>query len=136
MSAVDDAIKRSPILYMMFTTAPPHPTPAHPLRRSSPAWRGVCYNGVHHICPLPLTFAMPDIPSHLPDYYGALEVKPVASDAVIRWAYRRAGIKLSRSSALGHPDAKERMELVNTAYQVLIDPERRAEYDAQLRGVR
>lgn len=78
---------------------------------------------------------MPDIPSHLPDYYGALEVKPVASDAVIRWAYRRAGIKLSRSSALGHPDAKERMELVNTAYQVLIDPERRAEYDAQLRGV-
>lgn len=136
MSAVDDAIKRSPILYMMFTTAPPIPTPAHPLRLSSPAWRGVCYNVVHHICPLPLTFAMPDIPSHLPDYYGALEVKPVASDAVIRWAYRRAGIKLSRSSALGHPDAKERMELVNTAYQVLIDPERRAEYDAQLRGVR
>lgn len=136
MSAVDDAIKLSPILYMMFTTVHPLPPPAHPLRRSSPAWRGVCYNVVHHICPLPLTFAMPDIPSHLPDYYGALEVKPVASDAVIRWAYRRAGIKLSRSSALGHPDAKERMELVNTAYQVLIDPERRAEYDAQLRGVR
>ena len=90
---------------------PPSPTPAHPLRRSSPAWRGVCYNVVHHICPLPLTFAVPDIPSHLPDYYGALEVKPVASDAVIRWAYRRAGIKLSRSSALGHPDAKERMEV-------------------------
>lgn len=79
---------------------------------------------------------MPDIPLHLPDHYGALAVKPIASEAVIRWAHRRAAIRLSRSSALGHADAQERMERVNAAAQVLLDPERRAEYDAQLRGVR
>ena len=90
---------------------------------------------MHHIfATAPGTCAMPEIPSHLPDHYGELAVKPIASDAVIRWAHRRAAIRLSRSSALGHPDAQERMERVNAAAHVLLDPARRAEYDAQLRG--
>ena len=68
----------------------------------------------------------------IPDPYGALEVKRNASEAVIRWAYRRVAVKLSRSQALGHPDAAERMRLANEAAAVLLDPARRAECDRQL----
>lgn len=66
------------------------------------------------------------------DYYDALGVKPDASDAEIKRAYR----KLARKY---HPDvskesgAEEKIKAVNEAYEALKDPERRREYD-QLRA--
>ena len=66
------------------------------------------------------------------DYYDALGVKPDASEADIKSAYR----KLARKY---HPDvsketgAEERFKAVNEAYEVLRDKDKRASYD-QLRA--
>lgn len=66
------------------------------------------------------------------DYYDTLGVKPDASDAEIKAAYR----KLARKY---HPDvskeggAEEKFKAINEAHEALRDPERRRAYD-QLRA--
>ena len=63
------------------------------------------------------------------DCYGILQVHPKAEKEVIDAAYRRLASKY-------HPDvsqvsdASERMKQINTAYEVLSDPIKRAAYDA------
>jgi len=63
------------------------------------------------------------------DCYGILQVHPKAEKEVIEAAYRRLASKY-------HPDvshvsdALERMKQINTAYEVLSDPIKRAAYDA------
>lgn len=63
------------------------------------------------------------------DYYVILQVHPKAEKEVIDAAYRRLASKyhpdVSRVS-----DASERMKQINTAYEVLSDPVKRAAYDA------
>ncbi len=62
------------------------------------------------------------------DYYTILQVDPRADPEVIQAAYRRLAAKY-------HPDvdpssgATERMKLLNAAYEVLSDPEKRMEHD-------
>jgi len=64
------------------------------------------------------------------DYYDVLEVDRGASDEDLKKAYRRLALKC-------HPDknpddrdgAEESFKEVSEAYQVLADPERRAQYD-------
>jgi hypothetical protein len=70
------------------------------------------------------------------DYYKILGVKPTASQAEIKSAYR----KLARQS---HPDINRESEraardfsVLSRAYHVLIDPQERAYYDEQLRAER
>ncbi len=64
----------------------------------------------------------------LPDYYAVIQVDPRAERDVIDAAYRRLAAKY-------HPDvdpspgATERMKLINVAYDVLSDPEKRRAYD-------
>jgi curved DNA-binding protein len=66
------------------------------------------------------------------DYYDTLGVKPEASDAEIKAAYRRLARKY-------HPDvskesgAEEKFKAANEAYEALKEPERRRAYD-QLRA--
>jgi murein DD-endopeptidase MepM/ murein hydrolase activator NlpD len=68
------------------------------------------------------------------NYYRILQVDPSAEPEVIDGAYRRLAKKY-------HPDTREtneissdRMQLINEAYEVLIDPGRRAQYDRQLQS--
>lgn len=68
----------------------------------------------------------------LPDYYATLQIDPTAGQDMIDAAYRRLAARF-------HPDvapsrgAAERMRIINEAYHVLSNPERRRAYDL-LRG--
>jgi hypothetical protein len=64
------------------------------------------------------------------NYYRILHVQPDAHEAVIRMAYRTLMQKLRAHPDLGGDGAMA--SLINEAYAVLSDPEKRAAYDAQL----
>ena len=65
------------------------------------------------------------------DYYTVWEVMPLASDEVIKSAYKVLGKKY-------HPDnqkysvefCQKKMVEINVAYEVLSHPQKRKEYDA------
>jgi len=62
----------------------------------------------------------------VPNFYRILGVKPTATPAEIKRAFRRA-------AKAAHPDAggtAERMRLVKHAYDVLSDAKSRRQYDA------
>lgn len=70
------------------------------------------------------------------DYYDTLGVKPDASEAEIKAAFRKLARKF-------HPDvskeagAEDKFKAVNEAYEALKDPEKRRQYDAlRARGYR
>ncbi len=68
------------------------------------------------------------------DHYAVLQVHPSAHPDVIQAAYRRLAL-------IYHPDknpsaeAARMMARINVAYEVLSDPERRAEYDRERRAL-
>ncbi|MGH2465386.1 MAG: DnaJ domain-containing protein [Candidatus Limnocylindrales bacterium] len=66
-----------------------------------------------------------------PDLYKVLQVDSEADPEVIQAAYRRLAQKFHPDLATG-VGAAERMVLINSAWEVLGDPVRRAEYDRQL----
>lgn len=70
----------------------------------------------------------------MPDYYAILQVSPTAEPEVIEAAYRRLARKyhpdVNRS-----PEARLIMTDLNEAYEVLSDPLKRKEYDAQRESI-
>lgn len=64
----------------------------------------------------------------LPDLYGIIGVERDAAPEEIKARYRRLAKEIhpDRSS---EKDAKERMAEINTAYEILSDPDQRTEYD-------
>ena len=62
------------------------------------------------------------------DLYEILQVHPSAHPEIIQAAYRRLAL-LYHPDTNPAPDAGEMMARVNRAYEVLSDPEKRAEYD-------
>ena len=70
----------------------------------------------------------------IPDHYQALQVHPSAEPEVVQAAYRRLCLKYHPDVYNG-ADAHQRMTLLNQAYAVLSDPEKRRAYDRQLAGV-
>lgn len=67
------------------------------------------------------------------DYYEILNVPRDASLEDIKAAYRRLAREYHPDVRKDDPRAEERFKEINEAYQVLSDPERRAEYDRATR---
>lgn len=63
-----------------------------------------------------------------PDLYKILQVDPSAEPEVIEAAYKRL-VRKYHPDVNGSPNANERMQELNDAYDVLGDPAQRAEYD-------
>ncbi|MRI83588.1 MAG: molecular chaperone DnaJ [Nitratiruptor sp.] len=63
------------------------------------------------------------------DYYEILEVSRDATFEEIKKAYRKLALKYHPDRNPGDKEAEERFKLINEAYQVLSDQEKRALYD-------
>ncbi len=63
------------------------------------------------------------------DLYEILGVSPDASEEEIKRAYRRLARKYHPDLHPGDKEAEERFKEINEAYEILSDPQKRAEYD-------
>ncbi len=63
------------------------------------------------------------------DYYKVLGVERKASQAVIKKAYRKLALKYHPDKNQGNKEAEAKFKLVNEAYEVLGDAEKRKKYD-------
>ena len=63
-----------------------------------------------------------------PDHYATLGLAPTSEDVVIRAAYR-ALVRRYHPDANASAAATARTRAINAAYEVLIDPDKRAQYD-------
>src|SRR5487761_1445537 len=64
-----------------------------------------------------------------PDLYSVLEVDPSASADELKKSYRRLARQLHPDANPGDPAAEARFKEVSRAYEILSDPDRRANYD-------
>ena len=67
------------------------------------------------------------------NYYKILEVDSQASLEVMQKAYKALSMKYhpDKLEKADEPTARERMQLINEAYAVLSDPDKRRDYDSQ-----
>ncbi|MDP4145641.1 MAG: molecular chaperone DnaJ [Bacillota bacterium] len=63
------------------------------------------------------------------DYYEALGLQKGASDEDIKKAFRKQAIKYHPDKNQGNKEAEEKFKEINEAYQVLSDPQKKANYD-------
>ncbi len=64
-----------------------------------------------------------------PDLYAVLEVDPSASPDELKKAYRRLARQYHPDANPGDPSTEARFKEVSQAYEILSDPDRRANYD-------
>lgn len=64
------------------------------------------------------------------NYYDILHINPQSTEEEVRSAYKRLALQLHPDHS-GHPQATLQMQLLNEAYAVLSNPEKRARYDRE-----
>lgn len=69
-------------------------------------------------------------------YYDVLQVTEFASPEIIRAAYLALAKKYHPDVCSDDPKTAEKMKIINTAYAVLSDPDKRNRYDLMLRSQR
>ncbi|MGJ0906262.1 molecular chaperone DnaJ [Clostridium botulinum] len=63
------------------------------------------------------------------DYYALLGLEKGASEEDIKKAFRKLAIKYHPDKNKGNKEAEEKFKEINEAYQVLSDPQKKAQYD-------
>src|SRR5882672_6807329 len=63
------------------------------------------------------------------DYYEVLTVTREASEDEVKRAYRKLAVKFHPDKNPNDPHAEEKFKELGEAYDVLIDPDKRAAYD-------
>src|SRR5947207_13449799 len=63
------------------------------------------------------------------DYYEVLGVGRIATDEEIKRAYRKLAVKFHPDKNPDDPHAEEKFKELGEAYDVLMDPDKRAAYD-------
>ncbi|WP_123052997.1 molecular chaperone DnaJ [Clostridium sp. JN-1] len=63
------------------------------------------------------------------DYYEVLGLQKGASDDEIKKAFRKLALKYHPDRNQGNKEAEEKFKEINEAYQVLSDPDKKAQYD-------
>lgn len=64
------------------------------------------------------------------DYYEILEIHKSASNDDIKKSYKRLAFEYHPDRNPGNSNAEERFKVINEAYQILSDPDKRARYDS------
>ncbi len=68
------------------------------------------------------------------NYYRILGVAENATQDEIKKAYRKLALKYHPDRNRNNPEAEEKFKQITEAYEVLSDPQKRAQYDAMRRG--
>eukprot|EP00286_Rhodomonas_abbreviata_P027091 CAMPEP_0181301746 /NCGR_PEP_ID=MMETSP1101-20121128/7595_1 /TAXON_ID=46948 /ORGANISM="Rhodomonas abbreviata, Strain Caron Lab Isolate" /LENGTH=268 /DNA_ID=CAMNT_0023407085 /DNA_START=163 /DNA_END=966 /DNA_ORIENTATION=+ len=80
------------------------------------------------------THSLPPAPKEKVDYYEVIGVERDADDETIRKAYKKKAIKLHPDKNLNDPQAQNKFQLLNEAFQVLTDPIKRIDHNKELQG--
>jgi preprotein translocase subunit Sec63 len=70
--------------------------------------------------------------ANLATYYDILRVPPQAGPGGVRTAYRSLAQRYHPDKLPGNPEAVQVMAMLNEAYDVLSDPDKRARYDQSI----
>ena len=111
--------------------AAPEPAPLSPEPEAEPPYAETAYQAdpsFRSLAVSPFGDETPDGLPGVPDLYAIIGVEPLASDEMIRYAYRRKAARLHERRWRPGQAVRQLAEL-NAAYEILGKPDRRADYD-------
>ncbi len=70
------------------------------------------------------------------NFYTVLSISPTATQHEVKLAYKKLAVKYHPDKNPGNTIAEDKFKLINTAYQTLSNPSKRARYDLKLQYLR